>query len=44
MSVRAELRAIPVRRIPYRLARWSYSVSYWFNVIGDWLDNRAERF
>lgn len=30
-------------RVPYRLARWAFHVSYWFHVLGDWLDEVADR-
>ncbi len=33
----------PVRRVPYRLARWSWCVSCWFGRLGEWLDEAAER-
>jgi hypothetical protein len=32
-----------VWRVPYRLARWSCHVSYWFHLLGEWLDGVADR-
>lgn len=31
-----------MRRVAYRLARWSFHVSYWFHVLGDLLDDLAD--
>jgi hypothetical protein len=31
-----------MKRLAYRLARWSFHVSYWFHVLGDRLDDLAD--